>query len=252
MNLALHAGGAVPRDAAEIEVVPRLLGAERDRRAGAFAGHPLRLGLLVGKDDIMLGPLAVDQGYLDNLPFGGAQHRVDPSVDGPSNAEKDHPALGDPRPQRVFDIRHVRHAVRHSRRRHGGSGLIAGGRERLRGRCGRGAGCRSGRTAGRLDEERDDVVAVMLGLQPGERHAVARNGLLRVGQVGGEGLRRPADIGALHRRRIEEPRLGPRLAADDARHARSDRVLAGVERMARLALAEHLLAGSGVARRANF
>ena len=47
---------------------PALLGAEGDRRAGALAGDARRFGVLIGKDDVVLGALAIDQRELHDLP----------------------------------------------------------------------------------------------------------------------------------------------------------------------------------------
>ena len=62
------------------------------------------LRVLVGKDDVVLGALAVDQRELDDLPFGGGQHRIDLSVDRAADAEIDHAALGDAGAQGVIGV----------------------------------------------------------------------------------------------------------------------------------------------------
>ena len=63
--------------------------------------------LLIGEDDVVLGAFAIDQGDLDDLPFGGGQHRIDLAVDRAADADKDHAAFGDPGAQRIAQTRHV-------------------------------------------------------------------------------------------------------------------------------------------------
>ena len=60
-ELPLHARELVAGHAAEIDEVAGLGGAEGDRRAGAFSGDARRLGVLIGKHDVVLGALAIDR-----------------------------------------------------------------------------------------------------------------------------------------------------------------------------------------------
>src|SRR5215467_2598672 len=68
-ELALHTRLLVPWHAAKIFKVTGLGGAERDRRACAFAGHAWRASVLIGKHDIMFSALTIDQRKLDDLAF---------------------------------------------------------------------------------------------------------------------------------------------------------------------------------------
>src|SRR6516162_9583939 len=78
----------------------------------------------------------------------------------------------------------------------------------------------------------------MRGFEARERHAVSRDGLLRVRQIDRERLRRPRNAGLLHRPRISEARLGPGLAANNAAEPRANHVPAWLDGMAGSALAK--------------
>jgi len=116
-ELALHAGEPVAGDAAIVNKIARRFGAERDRRTGPLAGHARRLGALIGKHDIVLGALTIDQRDLYRLHFGRGQHLIGLPVDLAADTDKDHAALGDPGAQRVVDIRHVGNGARRRSRR---------------------------------------------------------------------------------------------------------------------------------------
>ena len=97
------------------------------------------LRVLVGKDDVVLGALAIDQRELHDLTFGGGQHRVDLSVDRAADADEDHAALGNAGAQGVVGVRHIGDAGS-GRRLRCLIGLrlrrrLAGRRGRLAGRC---------------------------------------------------------------------------------------------------------------------
>ena len=107
-----------------------------------------------------------------------------------------------------------------------------------RGRGGVLRGCARCRLIGRLRSRRcrlgacgqisDDVGAVMIGFEPGERHLVAGNKLLRIGKIGIQSIAVPDEAALLHRRRVIVARLGARLTAHDAGERRTQQVLAGV------------------------
>ena len=151
-------------------------------------------------------------------PCAAVKHRVDLALDGAADADKDHLSFGDARTQRVPHVGHVGHPMRHRRRRAVVAADWAGGVTRaapagcpggrcLR-RCRRLTGGRGGGAA-RLGEQGDHVVAVVCRFQTGKRHTVARHELLRVGEIAGQGLRVPDDVGLLHRRRVVEPGTVP-------------------------------------------
>ena len=241
-ELAFHAREPMAGNAAEINEVAGFAGAKGDGRARTLAGDARRFHVQIREDDIVLGALAVDQGHLDHLALGGGEHRVGFAFDRTALADEDHAAFSDAGAQGVFDIRkHVDRRLtgrRRLRRLSRGRSFVRRGRRR--------SGRR--RTPGR-PEQRDDVVAIMRRLKARERHAVARNGLLRVAQIGVERLAAPGDVGVLHRIRIGEARRAARFPADDPGEARTYQVLAGIERMAGLALAEYLTAHDRVACR---
>ena len=164
-----------PGHAAEIVEVAGLAGAERDRGAGALAGDARRLRVLVGKHDVVLGAFAVDQRELHDLAFGGGQDRIDLAVDRAADAEIDHAAFGDAGAQRVTRIREIESMPAAGARL---GGAVAGGAAGVAGADGRPRrapllGCWP------ADEIRDDVLAVVVSLQAGERHLVAGHDLLR-------------------------------------------------------------------------
>ena len=151
---------------------PAFVRAEGDGGACALSGDTRRLAVLIGKDDVVLGAFAVDQGKFDHLALGGGQHRIDLAVDGAADAEIDHSSFRNAGSQRVFGVR------RSIRRRAPGAPCgawfaAAGGV--CFARCGRlllrrpalSAGCRRG-------EVGDDVGAIVVGLETGERHFVSR------------------------------------------------------------------------------
>ena len=88
----------------------------------------------------------------------------------------------------------------------------------------------------------DHILALVRGLQSRERHLVLRNQLLRIEQIGVECSGVPDQIGGLHRSRIIVVGCFSRLLADDAREARANRVLAGLQRVAGLAFSVDLAA----------
>src|SRR6516162_11590931 len=91
----------MPRHAAEINEVAGLGRTESDSRAGALAGHPRRLRVLIWKHDIVLSPLAIDQCELDDLSFCSGQDRIHFLIDRAADADIDHATFSYPRPQRV-------------------------------------------------------------------------------------------------------------------------------------------------------
>ena len=222
---------------AEIDEIADLGGAEGDRRARALAGDARRLRILVGKVDVVLGALAVDERELDDLSLGGGQHGIDLAVDR-RRRRRDRPcALRRCRCAACNAHRgRSRPPARARLRRRIGGGERPAWRQRLR--CRR---CRRGQIG-------DDVGAVMVGLEARERHPVSGHLLLRIGQISVERLGIPSDVGLLHRRRIIEVRQRAGLASDDAGQRGADKILAGLERVAGLAFAEHLPAGGGIAR----
>ena len=95
--------------AAEVDVVAGLAGAERDVGAGTLAGDVGRTcgRLLIGEDDVVFGAFAIDQGNLHALPFGSGQYRIDLAIDRAADADKDHAAFGNPSAQRIAQARNV-------------------------------------------------------------------------------------------------------------------------------------------------
>jgi hypothetical protein len=83
--LSLHAGKLVAGNAAEINEIAGLARPEGDGGAGAFAGNAWRFGVLIGKYDVVLGALAIDQRELDDLTFRCGQDRLTfPSIAPPT------------------------------------------------------------------------------------------------------------------------------------------------------------------------
>src|SRR5258707_15187723 len=81
----------------------------------------------------------------------------------------------------------------------------------------------------------DEGVELRLVLDAGERHFVARNELVRVGEILLECFLVPADVSRLQRRRIVVVGETAGLAAEDAVQGRADAVLVRLERVAALA-----------------
>ena len=106
-ELTLHAGKLVPRDAAKIGEVAGLRRPKSYRGACPFSGDTRRPGVLLGKDDIVLRSLAVDQGELHDLSCGGGQHRIYFAVDLAADTDIDHASFGDARSQGIFCILEV-------------------------------------------------------------------------------------------------------------------------------------------------
>ena len=250
-ELPLHARELVSGHAAEIDEVAGLGGAESNRRARAFSGHARRFRILVGKDDIVLGTLAIDQGELDHLTFRRSQQRIDLPLDCSADADIDHAALGNARAQCVLgvgDVTDVR-VRRALPRLVCCGGLLPGCRRRRRRvlpRCAR-CGCGRLRAAGRRGEKRNHVGAVVFGLETRKRHLVPGNHFLRIGEIGLERLAVPDDIRLLQRRRIGIAGLGAGFSADDGGERWAEDILAGFERVARLAFSEHEPPGDGIA-----
>ena len=244
----MHAGEPMAGHAAEIDEVSGLVGAECDRRAGAFSGHARRRGVLVGEYDVVLRPFAVDQSELNHLSLNGGQDRIDLAVDRATLADIRHPPVRDPRTQGVPRVGNV-----------GDVGAGCGLRRRCRARlavwvsAAAGEGC-CGRSRGLCAacaccEIGDHVGSVMIGLEARKRHLVSRHDLRRIGQVLVERLGIPRDISRFHRRRIIVAGLRSRLAADDAGQRRAEHVLAGLDGMAGLAFPEDQTARGGIALR---
>src|SRR4051794_5439430 len=95
------------------------------------------------------------------------------------------------------------------------------------------------------------VLQVFFLLDAGEGHLVAGDEALRIGDVLQQVLFVPSDASALHRRGIGEAFQAAGLTADQAVQARADALLAFLKAVAGLALAEDLLAFSGVASRSG-
>ena len=74
----------------------------------------------------------------------------------------------------------------------------------------------------------DDVGAVVIGFEPGERHLVAGNKLLRIGEIGIQSIAVPDEAALLHRRRVIVAGLGARLTTHDARERRTQQILTGI------------------------
>ena len=147
------------------------------------------------------------------------------SVDGAADAKINHPALGNTRTQRIAGLGHI-----------GDRTLIGGGR-RLRRRRRRPhalSGSWSDRRRSARDEIGDHILTFGRCLHSGERHLVLQNRLLRVEQIGVERGCVPDEIGGLHGSRIIVVGHFTRFLADNAGEARSERVLAGLQRMASL------------------
>ena len=78
----LHAGELMSRHAAVIKIIAGFGCDERDAGARAPADNPRRFRgrPLIGEDDVVFGPFAVDQRDLDDLAFGGRQRVGLPSI----------------------------------------------------------------------------------------------------------------------------------------------------------------------------
>src|SRR5450631_2546607 len=70
-----------------------------------LSGHALRLGMNIGEDNIMFGPLTVDQRDLDNVALMDHQNGVYLSVNCAALADIDDLALGNTGVQRKARIR---------------------------------------------------------------------------------------------------------------------------------------------------
>ena len=130
-ELTLHAGKSMAGHAAEINEVSGLVGAECNRRAGAFSGNAWRRRILVREDDIVLRPFAIDQSKLNHLSLNGGQDWIDLAVDRATLADISHAPFRDPRTQGVSRVGNVV-AIG------AGCGLRRLGRSRLWCGCGRG------------------------------------------------------------------------------------------------------------------
>src|SRR4051812_45984296 len=101
----------------------------------------------------------------------------------------------------------------------------------------------------RLDQISNQVGARGCVWNPGERHAVAGDHRLRVRDERIDRLLRPHDAAALQCRRIAKVGSLPGLAAEHAMQVRANALLAFLERMARDALLEPLLAAPRISVR---
>ena len=108
-KFAFHACEPMPRHAAVVEIVAGLGGGERNARARTFSDDVRRVPRwsLFGKDDIVLGALAVDQRHLNDLTFRGRQQGIDLTVDRAADADEHHAAFGDSGAKCVAQPRHI-------------------------------------------------------------------------------------------------------------------------------------------------
>ena len=245
-ELTFHAGETMTRHIAIVEEVAGLAGTEHDAGAGALVDDARRAGILIREDDVVLGALAVNQRHLHHLPFDGGENRIDLAVDGATDAQEHHASLGDARAQRILGVRQIG--------RDGTRGRLRRGRMRDRclggGRWSCGVGRRRssrGSRLGRRCQEGNDVGAIRIGLQAGERHLVAGHDLLRILQISVEFLRSPGDAALLHRggEAVVGDLAG--LGADDPGQAWTEQILARLHRMAGLTLLEDLAAVRDIA-----
>ena len=192
----------------------------------------------------MFGSFAVDQGELNHLPFDGGQHRIDLAVDGAADPDIHHATFRDSGAQGVSRVGQIRDVGAGCALRRLGRGRLRCGCGRarrwlLRGRCGGlSAAC----------EKRDHVGAVVIGLETRKRHLVARHDLRRIGQILIERLGIPNDVSRLHRGGIVESGFRACLASNNAGKRRTEQVLAGLNRMARLTFPEDKTPCPGIAR----
>src|SRR5712664_1838318 len=100
----------------------------------------------------------------------------------------------------------------------------------------------------RLPHVPDQVRAVARLGQAGIGHAVLRHGLLRIGDVGVQGLRAPGDAAALEGGRIAEIVQRAGFAAEHAVQIRADVLLPALQRVAGAAILKKLLAARAVLR----
>ena len=94
-ELALHARGLMPRNAAIVDKIAGLRGAEGDRRARAFSRNARRFRVLIRKDNVMLGSLAVNKRELHDLSFCGRQDRIDLAINVAANTDEGEASIGD-------------------------------------------------------------------------------------------------------------------------------------------------------------
>ena len=140
-------------------------------------------------------------------PSAAVRIGIDLAVDRAADADIDHAAFGDAGAQGVVGVRHIGDAGT-GRRLRCLIGLRCGaawlGEEGARGPVQRVAGrCRCCLSAAaHAGEERDNVGAILLGLESRERHLVAGHDLLRIGEIGVERCGIPDDVRLLHCRRI--------------------------------------------------
>src|SRR5579871_1960332 len=91
----LHAGLPVSGDAAEIDEIAGFRRAECDGSARSLAGDARRSGVLIWKDNVVLGALAVGERELYDLALDSRQDRIDLALYRAANSHIDHSPFGD-------------------------------------------------------------------------------------------------------------------------------------------------------------
>ena len=88
----------------EVNELPEGWGGESDRCARPLADDMLGGNLLIGKNDVMLGAFAVDQGDLHRIALVRSQVGIDHAVDVSPEANEHHPSLGDSGSQGITHV----------------------------------------------------------------------------------------------------------------------------------------------------